>query len=156
MAGQNLKRGRFLVNLVMERDKENNTPSNILPQHPPLEDVSKMSSIDEVPSAATHAALSRLDNNYYISPIRSEESDFDDSDADPNFELSPRNTEYKFVPLLPPNPNGSLSPSSTSSSSSSESNDSSDSDRDKVVPQSPIVAEINFQEPEVEKKVKKE
>ncbi|XP_028140290.1 zinc finger CCHC domain-containing protein 10-like [Diabrotica virgifera virgifera] len=59
--------------------------------------------------------------NYYISPIRSNESDIDDSDADPNFDVSPNKL---FSNRLFPTANSSSSSSSSSSSTSSDSSDS--------------------------------
>ncbi|KAF8778319.1 hypothetical protein HNY73_015050 [Argiope bruennichi] len=124
--------------MELEREKGNITPI-IFTQHATLEDDLKISSSsDEVPSTETHAALSMVDNsipstfkqqktgapNYYISPIRSDESDIDDSDEDPNFRLVHKSkTPSKVVP-----PIASLTSSSTSSSSSSSSKSNSSSD----------------------------
>lgn len=92
-----MNRGRFLVNLIEERNKENVTPPIVPTPLETLEDDLNVSSSDEV-SGATHTALTVVDESmpstsqewkptYYISPIRSDESDIDDSDADPNFQL---------------------------------------------------------------------
>ncbi|CAG9829130.1 unnamed protein product [Diabrotica balteata] len=59
--------------------------------------------------------------NYYISPIRNNESDIDDSDANPNFDVSP---DKLFSNRLNPTTNNSSSSRSSSSSTSSDSSDS--------------------------------
>ncbi|CAG9840666.1 unnamed protein product [Diabrotica balteata] len=59
--------------------------------------------------------------NYYISPIRSNESDIDDSDADPNFDVSPDKSFSNR--LIPTTNNSSASSSSSSSLTSSDSSD---------------------------------
>ncbi|KAF8788174.1 hypothetical protein HNY73_009705 [Argiope bruennichi] len=123
------------------------------------------SSSDEVSSIETHADLSVVDNsipstfkqqktgesNYFISPIRSDESDIEDSDEDPNFRLVHKSkTPSNIVPSI-----ASLTSSSTSSSSSnsSKSNSSLDTedDSEQVDPQNVTVAGTNSQKPRREK-----
>ncbi|KAF8785357.1 hypothetical protein HNY73_010910 [Argiope bruennichi] len=85
-----------------KKGKKGNITPIIFTQHATLEDDLKISSSsDEVSSIKTHADLSVVDNsipstfkqqktgesNYFISPIRSDESDIEDSDEDPNFRL---------------------------------------------------------------------
>ncbi|CAG5025172.1 unnamed protein product [Parnassius apollo] len=182
-----MNRGRFLVNMVEERDKENISP-NLLTQpdtrqefepiiqketvvvnRSQLEDDREMSLSDEDSSNETHAALSVDDKSipstskqqqtstphYYISPIQSDQSDFDDSGEDPSFQLINKSkTLFKIVPF------GSLlSSSSTSNSrskSSSRSNSLSDTEDDsahlQLDPQNTKVAEINSQELVIEEK----
>ncbi|CAG4959537.1 unnamed protein product [Parnassius apollo] len=182
-----MNRGRCLVNMVEERDKENISPSlltqpdtrqefepiiqkeTVVVNKSLLEDDREMSLSDEDSSNETHAALSVDDKsipstskqqqastpNYYISPIQSDQSDFDDSGEDPNFQLNNKSkTLSKIVPF------GSLrsssSTSNSSSKSSSRSNSSSDTEDDSVHlhldPQNTKVAEINSQELVVEEK----
>lgn len=164
-----MKRGRFLVNMVIERDKENIPPTSPT-QHTTLENDLKMSSSDEVTSKETHAALTMVDNsipstsrqqktgppNYYIfSPIRSNESDIDDSDEDPNFRLVQNSkTPSIVVPRIASLTRSSTSSSSSSSSTSNSSSDTED-DSEQADPQNGMVAENNSQNPEVEKKSRK-
>ncbi|CAG5056615.1 unnamed protein product [Parnassius apollo] len=104
-----------------------------------LEDDREMSLSDEDSSNETHAALSVDDKsipstsiqqqtstpNYYISPIQSDQSDFDDSGEDPNFQLINKSkTLSKIVPF------GSLLSSSSTSSSNSKSSSRSNSSSD--------------------------
>lgn len=161
-----MKRGRFLVKMIEERDNDN-TPPNIEPtQQEILVNVLKISSNDEVSSEETHAALPEVDEsiphtseqqnpsgpNYYISPIRSDESDIDDSDADPNFQLIPvSNAISKVVPTESSSRSSNTSSSSSSSSSSSDTEDKSE----QVNPQNAAVSETISQEPQIEKKGKK-
>lgn len=161
-----MKRGRFLVNMVIERDKENIPPTSPT-QHTTLENDLKMSSSDEVTSKETHAALTMVDNsipstsrqqktgppNYYIfSPIRSNESDIDDSDEDPNFRLVQNSkTPSIVVPRIASLTRSSTSSSSSSSSTSNSSSDTED-DSEQADPQNGMVAENNSKNPEVERK----
>ncbi|RVE44105.1 hypothetical protein evm_011242 [Chilo suppressalis] len=52
-----MQRGRFLVNMVEERDKENIAPPITFNQHSTVEDILKMSLRDEVSSKETHVVL---------------------------------------------------------------------------------------------------
>lgn len=156
-----MQRGRFLVNMVEERDKENIAPPITFTQHATVEDNLKMSSSDEVSSKETHAVLTPVNTsipstsiqqnsvapNYYISPIRSDESDIDDSDEDPNFQLLNKNE-------LPPKvvPSSSSVTSSSTSSSSSSSSDTED-DSKQVGPENVMVPESGI---EIEKRAKRE
>ncbi|CAG5028681.1 unnamed protein product [Parnassius apollo] len=167
-----MDRGRFLVNMVEERDKENISPS-LLTQPDTRQEFEPIIQKERDSSNETHAALS-VDGksipstykqqqastpNYYISPIQSDQSDFDDSGEDPNYQLINKSkTLSQIVPF------GSLlsssSTSSSSSKSSSRSNSSSDTENDsahlQLDPQNTTVAEINCQELVIkEKKGKK-
>lgn len=97
-------RGRLLVKMVLEKDKENaspNVPSEYETLHPvivPIEETLVISTNQS--NQETHAAppymhisspstpklqlMKNKQTDYYISPSQ---SDFDDSDADPNFVL---------------------------------------------------------------------
>ncbi|CAG5054412.1 unnamed protein product [Parnassius apollo] len=167
-----MNRGRFLVNMVEERDKENISPS-LLTQPDTRQEFEPIIQKERDSSNETHAALSVDDKsipstskqqqastpNYYISPIQSDQSDFDDSGEDPNYQLINKSkTIFQIVPF------GSLlsssSTSSSSSKSSSRSNSSSDTENDSVHlqldPQNTTVAEINCQELVIkEKRVKR-
>lgn len=153
-----MNRGRFLVNLIEERNKENVTPPIVPTPLETLEDDLNVSSSDEV-SGATHTALTVVDESmpstsqewkptYYISPIRSDESDIDDSDADPNFQLVTQKKNLSKFPRTKPS-------SSSSNTSSSSSSSSSSSDNEPVDHVNTTVAEINPQETVTEKKSKK-
>lgn len=162
-----MKRGRYLVNIIEEKDKEINAMPNIPTPSKTQGDTLEKSSV-VISSEDTHAALSVVEepipctskqrisgNNYYISPIRSDESDIDDSDDDPNFQLVHKSN----IPSNVVAPHRSTSSSSTSSnssssssSSSSTSNSSSDAEND---PQNVMVPENNSTDPE-KKIVKKE
>lgn len=133
-------RGRLLVNMAIEKDKENMS-LNVPPQDEALQPVITLSieenleiSTDQsnqethiasvniqIPSPSTPKVqlVEKKQTDYYISPIRSDQSDFDDSDADPNFVFSVEKTKPSKVVLF------SSSSSSTSGSSSSSSSESS-------------------------------
>ncbi|XP_055950955.1 uncharacterized protein LOC129985056 [Argiope bruennichi] len=148
--------------MELGRETGNITPI-IFTQHATLEDDLRMSSSsDEVSSTETHAALSMVDNsipstfkqqktgapNYYISPIRSDESDIDDSDEDPNFRLVHKSkTPSKIVPPIASLTSSSISSSSSSSSKSNSSSDTED-DSEQVDPQNATVAGNNSQKTE--------
>jgi hypothetical protein len=156
-----MQRGRILVNMVEERDKENIAPITFT-QHATEENNLKVSLSDEVSSKETHAALTPVNTsvpstskqqnsvapNYYISPIRSDESDIDDSDNDPNFQLLNKN---KIPPKVVPS-SSSITSSSTSSSSSSSSSSDTEDDNRQVGRVSVMVPETGI---EIEKKGKK-
>ncbi|CAH2102382.1 unnamed protein product [Euphydryas editha] len=164
-----MKRGQFLVNMVKERDKENITPPIIFTQHANLEYDFKMSSSDVVSSKETVEALSVVDtfipstskqqkygvSKYYISPIQSDESDIDDSDEDPDFQLVHKS---KIPPkVVPPSSSSTSSTGSSSCPCSSKSNSSSDTedDSEQVDPQNAMVLETSTQNIDIEKKSKK-
>lgn len=161
-----MQRGRFLVNMVEVRDKENIVPPINFNQRATIQDDIKMSSSDEISSRETQASLSTVDTpipstskqqdpispNYYISPIRSDESDIDDSDEDPNFQMfKKREMPPKVVPS-----SSSISSSSTtttsSSSSSSSSSANTEDDSEQVGPENAMVSETSI---EIEKRGKK-
>lgn len=133
-------RGRLLVNMAIEKDKENmslNVPSQDEALQPVISlsieenlEISTDQSNQEthiasvniqIPSPSTPKVqlVEKKQTDYYISPIRSDQSDFDDSDADPNFVFSVEKTKPSKVVLF------SSSSSSTSGSSSSSSSESS-------------------------------
>ena len=177
MSGQGV-RGRFLVNLVREKGKEN-VSANVSSQHKELQqsDISIEKDISiltdqsnrqnhihsPVPSTSKVQLRGKEQTDYYNSPIHSGESDIDDSDADPNFDPSKKSMPIKVVPP-------SFSSCSTSSSSGSSSSDSSSSSEteDEVhlganrrnsqedtgdnVSQYPTTAEVHQQGPIMEKK----
>ncbi|CAG4977052.1 unnamed protein product [Parnassius apollo] len=148
--------------MVEERDKENISPS-LLTQPDTRQEFEPIIQKERDSSNETHAALSVDDKsipstykqqqastpNYYISPIQSDQSDFDNSDEDPNFQLNNKSkTLSKIVPF------GSLLSSSSinscNSKSSSRSNSLSDTEDDsahlQLDPQNTTVAEINSQD----------
>lgn len=154
-----MKRGRYLVNMIEEKDKEINAMPNIPTPSKTQGDTLEKSSI-VISSEDTHAALSVVEepipstskqrisgNNYYISPIRSDNSDIDDSDDDPNFQLVHKSNISNVVAPHRSTSSSSTSSnsSSSSSSSSSTSNSSSDAEND---PQNVVVPENNSTDPE--------
>ncbi|CAG4986162.1 unnamed protein product [Parnassius apollo] len=95
-----MNRGCVLVNMVEERDKENISPS-LLTQPDTRQEFEPIIQKERDSSNATHAALSVDDKsipstskqqqastpNYYISPIQSDQSDFDDSGEGSQFPI---------------------------------------------------------------------
>ncbi|CAG9816980.1 unnamed protein product [Phaedon cochleariae] len=131
------RRGLLLVNMVRKIDKENASP-NIPSQNENLQaaiseqrDLTISTDQSNQQSSTSTSSVAQLKNkrtDYYISPIHSDESDFDDSDADPNFVISPDEPGPSKVIFSPISP--SSGSSSSSSSSNSSSSDSSCSDTD--------------------------
>ncbi|XP_055919860.1 pinin-like [Eupeodes corollae] len=156
-----MHRARLLVEMAMKSmEKENSKPISKASRSPVLEELNSAPSISPVlqelnnePSispvlqelnnatsassvlqeiiSAPSTSCSVGQKKYYISPIRTDHSDFDDSDADPNFIPNPiRNAQSLAQRLLTKPPTRSSSSGSTSSSSSSKSSSSSSNSLD--------------------------
>lgn len=142
-------RGRLLVNMAIEKNKDDvslNVPSEYeelqLPLNLSMEGNLQIST--DQSNQETHIASSNTDVpipstsklelvknkaiDYYISPIHSDESDFDDSDADPNF-VFPDAEKTKPSKAVLSSSSSSSSVTSNSSSSSTSKNSSSSSEK---------------------------
>jgi len=140
------KRVHLLVSLAREK-YEGKVPLNVSSQCKELQPTTSSSSFPKVPIKENEQT------DYFISPIQSNESDYDDSDKDPNFEL-PANKTKPFLPsIIPSSSSSSTSSSSSASSINDSSNSSSDTEDDNVdLSQNPAMSEVHEQEPITEEK----
>lgn len=140
------KRVHLLVSLAREK-YEGKVPLNVSSQCKGLQPTTSSSSFPKVPIKENEQT------DYFISPIQSNESDYDDSDKDPNFEL-PANKTKPFLPsIIPSSTSSSTSSSSSASSTNDSSNSSSDTEDENVdLSQNPAMSEVHEQEPITEEK----
>lgn len=141
------KRVHLLVSLAREK-YEGKVPLNVSSQCKELQPTTSSSSFPKVPIKENEQT------DYFInSPIQSNESDYDDSDKDPNFEL-PANKIKPFLPsIIPSSTSYSTSSSSSASSTNDSSNSSSDTEDENVdLSQNPVMSEVHEQEPITEEK----
>ncbi|KAL5239117.1 hypothetical protein ACI65C_006527 [Semiaphis heraclei] len=116
------KRVNLLVSLAREK-YERKISLNVSSQCKDLQPTTSSSTSPKVPVKENEQT------DYFISPIQSNESDYDDSDKDPNFELQANKIQTFFPSIIPSSSSSSTSTTSSSSSASSV-NDSSSSSTD--------------------------
>lgn len=136
------KRVHLLVILAREKC-EGNVSLNVSSQNRELQPTTSSPSSPKVPINENEQP------DYFISPIRSNESDFDDSDKDPNFEL-PANKTKPFIPSSSSSSTSSSSSASSTDNSSSSSSDTEDEYED--LSQNHAMSEVHEQEPITEEK----
>lgn len=151
------KRVRLLVTLAKEKFGKNISPNVLLQDHE-VQPTIRLSN----PSTSKVPIPENLEEN---SPVQSNESDYDDFDKDPNFELPGNKTKLSKVKVIPSSSLSSTSNSSSSSSSSSDSSNSnsssssssdssnSNSDDESIdLSQNPTISGVQEQEPISEEK----
>ncbi|KAL4091306.1 hypothetical protein QTP88_026009 [Uroleucon formosanum] len=140
------KRVHLLVSLAREK-YEGNVTLNVSSQFKELQPTTLSSSSPKV------HIIENEQTDYFNSPIQSNESDYDDSDKDPNFELPANITKPFFPSIIPSSTSSSISSSSSASSINDSTSSSSDTEDENVdISQNPAIPGVHEQEPITEEK----
>jgi len=119
------KREHLLVSLAREK-YEGKVTLNVSSQCKELQPSTSSSSSPKV------SIKENEQTDYFTSLIKSNESDYDDSDKNPNFELPANNTKPFLHSIIPSSTSSSTSSSSSASSINDSSNSSSDTENENV------------------------
>lgn len=134
------KRVHLLVSLAREK-YEGKVTLNVSSQCKELQPTTSSSSSPKAPTKENEQT------DYFISPIQSNESDYDDFDKDPNFELPANKKKSFFLSIIPSSASSSTSSSSSASINDSSSSSSETEDENVDLSQNPAMSGVLEQEP---------